>query len=530
MTGRLASLCVVVGVLVGGCIEATRSLPADTAQVDTTPSDTGPPGDTAEPDTDGPECRNTQDCADAFDTGDCMRAVCNAVNRCELRVTIDGQGCDDESLCTEDDRCFEGECLGVAVGCVADACAGSTRCEPEFGCTYDAFAADGTRCGGADETLGCDTVLGGFETGATCLDGRCQAGGIDEPSLMTRARVGGSWFIVRTTVSTSDAAPATQSGYLGFSRLNGSGEVTGGIDMGATSTVPDAFSYCIDETGRLAVVTGDTVTEGQVHGDIFLGWRVTAEQVSLTLGVRPHGIQDLDVPTGDYHVASINADDSDGLRGQLGTAAVDATKNLTLSFESDEVRTLAGQASYSPGMGGVTVLLAAADGGPLANPVWRGVISRDKQMILLRPTATTETGRFGMMVLVKATTVVSPAQGTWTFASYLLNPGGAGAKGASGQFDVDIDRIVDGLQSDDQGLTSTLSGSWDQVEMRGPFDLLLRDDRPFVSRFIGFGGVPPGFAIGLPTDVAGSGAVPAATTGLFLGVRAGGGTAPQPVE
>ena len=128
-----------------------------------------------------PECVSSDSCAEAsFDRG---------LGRCVETPLDDGEPCDDASVCTTDDVCLAGACIGVGIscpegigGCVASVCDAATgcgfaldplRCDDDEPCTNDVCHPDGA-CSHAEaedgsvcEPLTCAGI-------GLCSDGECQ--------------------------------------------------------------------------------------------------------------------------------------------------------------------------------------------------------------------------------------------------------------------------------------------------------------------------------------------------------------------
>ena len=96
-----------------------------------------------------------------------------ATGTCSGPASPDGTGCDDGNLCTTNDTCANGICVGApACGDTCTAC--HTSCDPATGqCTFG-IAPDGTACGGAatpDECHQPGTCQHGICTGTALSDG-----------------------------------------------------------------------------------------------------------------------------------------------------------------------------------------------------------------------------------------------------------------------------------------------------------------------------------------------------------------------
>jgi hypothetical protein len=101
---------------------------------------------------------------------DCATTGCDAdTGECVLIPFDEADECDDDDLCTGQDTCDEGVCVGTPVDCQGDAeaCEVAT-CDSVTGCSVTS-AADGTAC---DDSDGCTTE-------STCDDGECLGAPVD---------------------------------------------------------------------------------------------------------------------------------------------------------------------------------------------------------------------------------------------------------------------------------------------------------------------------------------------------------------
>lgn len=95
----------------------------------------------------------------------CSVQACDpTTGQCVPNPASEGAACDDGSLCTSDDVCVAGACVGEALDCadVGDAC-NPGSCNPETGLCQTTIAEDGAPCDGDD--------LCAVES--ACLGGRC---------------------------------------------------------------------------------------------------------------------------------------------------------------------------------------------------------------------------------------------------------------------------------------------------------------------------------------------------------------------
>jgi hypothetical protein len=130
---------------------------------------TGAPASDGAPCDDGDACTRIDTCqagacagADpvacaAADT--CHLSLCDpASGQCIPALAPGGTACDDGDLCTQDDACQTGACVGTPVSCTATDACHAAACDEATGLCADAPLPDGTPCG------------------ERCTDSACQAG------------------------------------------------------------------------------------------------------------------------------------------------------------------------------------------------------------------------------------------------------------------------------------------------------------------------------------------------------------------
>jgi hypothetical protein len=132
----------------------------------------------------GGQCLGTQpDCSDL--DGTCRQGACDpATGACIVRPVDEGVACDDGDACTSTDRCTEGRCLGEAVDCarLGSLCARG-RCDAASGeCVTDpvnegAACDDGNGCTAGDVCSG--GACGGIGLDCSHLNGPCTVGQCD---------------------------------------------------------------------------------------------------------------------------------------------------------------------------------------------------------------------------------------------------------------------------------------------------------------------------------------------------------------
>ncbi|MFT5041888.1 MAG: hypothetical protein ACI8TX_002868, partial [Hyphomicrobiaceae bacterium] len=124
------------------------------------------------------------DCS-GLDDGVCVAGTCDEDgDACAEAPTREGETCDDNAFCTEDDQCTLGVCVGTArdcsdgVACTTDACDETTD-ECVWG-PQDSFCDDSLFCNGTET---CDTAndcQSGVALDCSGLDDECALGTCDE--------------------------------------------------------------------------------------------------------------------------------------------------------------------------------------------------------------------------------------------------------------------------------------------------------------------------------------------------------------
>jgi hypothetical protein len=155
---------------------------------------------------DGTACADGSACtrADACQAGVCVggdQIVCTAQDQCHAAgvcdpatgqcsnpAVADGTPCDDASLCTRNDACVAGACVGEpAVTCAAqDRCHTAGVCDPATGRCSSPAAADGTACDDGDACTRADRCQAGVCVGADpvvcAAQDRCHVAGVCDPA------------------------------------------------------------------------------------------------------------------------------------------------------------------------------------------------------------------------------------------------------------------------------------------------------------------------------------------------------------
>ena len=113
-------------------------------------------------------CQGRPDACD--DDNPCTDDSCTPGVGC-LHRPIHGRACDDRSLCTLDDHCESGRCVGTLVDCRDGNPCTRDACDPDSGCIHP--PADGVPCDDGNSCTDVDLCLGGSCQGraTACEDG-----------------------------------------------------------------------------------------------------------------------------------------------------------------------------------------------------------------------------------------------------------------------------------------------------------------------------------------------------------------------
>jgi hypothetical protein len=195
------------------------------------------------------QCRNAGTCDPATGT-------------CSGPVSPDGTGCDDGNLCTTNDTCANGICVGdPACGDTCTVC--HTSCDPATGqCTFG-IAPDGTACGGAATPDECHQP-------GTCQHGMCTGTALSDGSPCGAAPAGDSCLLPGTCqsgfcvqhVQAPDFSPCSSDGNA--CTLNDT--CLGGVCTGQQKNCSDGFVFVSGSPPlSLTVDTCDPATGACVH-------------------------------------------------------------------------------------------------------------------------------------------------------------------------------------------------------------------------------------------------------------------------
>ncbi len=161
---------------------ATDGAPSDAGSGDVGPPDAGPacgPSDDGRRCDDGDLCTTDDACQGGVCRGGAPRvcpdatacrfaARCEPARGCVANPRPDGARCEDGDLCTIEDRCLAGACVGgPAIDCPAPGpCERAGRCDPAVGACVLVPRADGEACDDGDLCTEGDVCRGGTCAGA----------------------------------------------------------------------------------------------------------------------------------------------------------------------------------------------------------------------------------------------------------------------------------------------------------------------------------------------------------------------------
>jgi hypothetical protein len=262
----------------GASSDAETHADATTADLGTSDA----PANDGDPAADGPPT------ADALSR--CAGVVCQARDRCHAAGTcdpatglcsnplaLDGTKCDDGNICTINDACKAGACVGSPYTCpAAPACTHVVGCVPGSGCLYNpdvngTLCDDGNKCTQTDRCEGGKCVgsnplpcagpacSGSTFTTSACnpSTGACQS--TSQPCPMNHA------CSSATTCNTSCESDTTYGCAKGFTCANGIGCVRAAVDCGANSCgVADGTAGCCALTGTCQSAGEATCSSGYI--------------------------------------------------------------------------------------------------------------------------------------------------------------------------------------------------------------------------------------------------------------------------
>lgn len=117
---------------------------------------------------------------DCSDDNPCTIDTCDTLEGCQYEDILSGD-CDDGSVCTENEQCVEGDCVGFVVDCDDSNLCTTDTCDPADGCQYQAAAGkcdDGLDCTEDDACAdsACEGIAIDCDDGDPCSDDSCEEG------------------------------------------------------------------------------------------------------------------------------------------------------------------------------------------------------------------------------------------------------------------------------------------------------------------------------------------------------------------
>lgn len=151
-------------------------------------------------------CETDEDCGSP---GNCLTARCD-LGECIAEPLPNDAPCDDDSVCTENDRCADGLCAGEAVSCDdGNDCTGDL-CDPALGC-FSTNHPDGFVCNDGNNCLldSCQAAL--CVESSSCL-------AVEVPEVQT-VRAAGGKAQIKTTCIGRPGDTCTAQGFVPLAQL-----------------------------------------------------------------------------------------------------------------------------------------------------------------------------------------------------------------------------------------------------------------------------------------------------------------------
>ncbi len=149
----------------GGCVAQDMSYSGDASGQDTSAAIGDGQNDAAANPIEGRPCATDSDCE--TDTP-CGVGVCLA-GKCRLEPGPNGFVCDDNDICTHNDACFQGACIGSPIPCSDGNACTLDACDPTAGCVH---APTNQSCSDGDPCTAYQCTDGScFAVGSACDDG-----------------------------------------------------------------------------------------------------------------------------------------------------------------------------------------------------------------------------------------------------------------------------------------------------------------------------------------------------------------------
>ncbi|HNO79901.1 MAG TPA: right-handed parallel beta-helix repeat-containing protein [Phycisphaerae bacterium] len=424
----------------------------------------------------------------------CAEGVCNTSNGlCETSPVNEGGACDDADICTTDDYCSNGECTGVSVDCsyLNSACTAGA-CDQTSGECVAAPANEEGACDDLDLCTDDDRCQSGICVGTTidcalydvaCLPGACNpsTGMCESPAIESDCNTNGvpdECEYSSTPFYSKILAPDGGAGdQFGSSIDIGESVAAIGAYFGSVSGVSDSGSvYVFQKLGDAWLFSAELIYENPASHDRF-GFDLSISGSELIVGA--------------------NRDDDDGT--DSGAAFVFATSNgIWKQVAKLTAADAASEDYFGSGVAleGNTAVIGAYgddDEGPESGSVYifRRTGGVWQQTAKLTADDATSDDYFGRDVALSGDTIVVGAylahdngvdntgaayvfreiDGVWQQVAKLGADGGTSGDGFGLDVDIDGDTIVVGAYQDDDGASNSgsayvfreVAGEWLQV-------------------------------------------------------------------
>lgn len=242
-TRSIAGFCLLAALGLGGCVTEDGNTGLDAG---------GSSGDggvlsTADGSSEivGRPCQSDLDCQ----TDDlCAVGVCE-VGKCALQDGPDGFVCDDHNVCTLQDKCFGGACLGKLISCSDGNSCTTDFCDPVSGCT---LTPTNQSCSDGDPCVAYRCEDGScFAAGSSCDDG-------NPCTLEDCSSTLGCRTVALSGPACDDGNPCTLDDGCAFGACKGTGDCDDNNPCTADSC--SIGSGCIHKFLKQACTDGDICT------------------------------------------------------------------------------------------------------------------------------------------------------------------------------------------------------------------------------------------------------------------------------
>ena len=217
------------------------------------------------------------DCSHLDD--DCVEGTCNPSDgTCETNPINQGLPCSDDDLCTENDLCQSGSCIGEAVDCTAfeDTC-NSAACDPGTGSCVQTSINEGQTCNDGLRCTLYDACADGICTGVprdcSVLDSYCSEGICNPTTGQCQMNP------IREGETCDDGLPCTTDDTCVGGTCVGVGS---GPSLVNLSWQPVSTSVLLDSVVQMALVAQTSTCEPQDIGSLYAVITWDPDRLTLT--------------------------------------------------------------------------------------------------------------------------------------------------------------------------------------------------------------------------------------------------------